>query len=71
MSGRTQFPTIDDAFEKVQELTGIISQMRQLKHPLAVRRGVRMEVGQRVEEREQSGDRKIGVGEKWGKCRRL
>jgi hypothetical protein len=41
---REPFITLDDALQKAQELTVLLTQLGQYKHPLAVRRGRRKEV---------------------------
>src|SRR5574341_2306688 len=42
---RKPFATIDDALEKVQELSGILSTLAERKRPLDVRRGVEKDAG--------------------------
>lgn len=36
---RSEFPTIDDAYARVEESYHLLRQLKNLKHPLAVRKG--------------------------------
>ena len=51
---RKRFPTIDDACEKVQELSTLLNRLSEFKYPLDVRRGIRKGVKKRMNHERES-----------------